>query len=358
MKRVAWYIAAWTPLIAVLWLALFVTSSGRMPLGVAFGVAVSNAMLPMGAGVVVWHLTGRMPAPDRRPVLFAAIHTAAAIAFTALWTWWEWLQIGFGLRSGALEERLANVAIAWQSVIGLVVYGVVAGVCYGIRQWKRASELSIAVERAERLRAEAELASLRAHLNPHFLFNALHSVMALLHADVKDAERAIERLADLFQYVLRLDREHVEVVPLEDEWQFTQSYLWLEQLRMGDRLRVDAEMDDEVGACLIPPFTLQPLVENAIRHGLAPRREGGELRIIAHEREGRVLLEVHDNGVGASPELSDSGIGVRAVRQRLVARFGREAATQIVTTPGEGFRIRLSFPAQVVAAPIVGAGVS
>jgi len=125
--------------------------------------------------------------------------------------------------------------------------------------------------------------------------------------------------------------------------------LWLEQLRMGNRLCVDERFDDEVLACAVPPFTLQPLIENAVRHGLSPKSAGGTLRLRGRERLGRVELEVTDDGLGCETTvLSSGGLGIRAVGQRLVACFGERAVSHVETRPGEGFRITVSFPAEAL----------
>jgi two-component system sensor histidine kinase LytS len=147
--------------------------------------------------------------------------------------------------------------------------------------------------------------------------------------------------------VLRLDRDHVELVTLEDEWEFTRSYLWLEQLRMGPRLVLRAEIDDDALEYLVPPFTVQPLVENAVRHGLSDKRDGGTIRVVAGERDGLLHIEVTDDGVGtAAVHQGSGGIGVRAVTQRLIAHFGDQTRTWVDSAPGRGYSVMLTFPAE------------
>jgi signal transduction histidine kinase len=350
-----WYVGAWLPLILMYWWVLLATTRGMWPV-IALASAIATAALPMLAGIVVWQLSARIPSPETKPGTFAAIHLLLAFAFTIGWTGWQWLQMGLGRRHGAITTATARVALPWQAILGVVMYVLVAGIAYAVRQWLRARELALMAERADRLRAQAELASLRAHISPHFLFNTLHSVMALLRTDPALAEHALEHLSQLFRYVLKLDRCQVELVPLEEEWDFAASYLWLEQLRMGERLVVIADIDEESSQCAVPPFTLQPLVENAVRHGLAPKRGGGTVRVRAAERDGFVRLEVSDDGIGDSGRRQDNeeGLGVRAVRERLKAHFGDQATTTVDTAPDAGFRVRLAFPAEPVLSPASG----
>jgi LytS/YehU family sensor histidine kinase len=278
--------------------------------------------------------------------LFGGTQLVLCAAFTVAWTAWQWTEMRLGARYGAIDASTARTALPWQAFIGFMLYGVLAGTTYAARQWISARDLGIAAERAERLRAQAELASLRAHISPHFLFNTLHSVIALIGTDPSLAGRALEELSELFRYVLRLDREPQDTVALEDEWEFTKRYLWLEQLRMGDRLRIEMRMDEETATSMVPPFTLQPLVENAVRHGIAPKRSGGTIRVVAQECDGSVELEVSDDGVGAidSEPARAGGLGVRAVRQRLAAQFGTHATSRVETAPGRGYRVVLRFP--------------
>jgi LytS/YehU family sensor histidine kinase len=226
----------------------------------------------------------------------------------------------------------------------------IAGISYTIRSVRRSRDLQIANERAEKLRLEAELHALRAHINPHFLFNSLHAVTQLLHTDPTRAEIALDRLSTLFRYALRLDRDQIEVVTLEEEWAFAKDYLWLEQLRLGDRLSLVEEMDDDALECVVPPFSLQPLLENAIKHGIAPRVGPGSITVQLREVDGRVLLSVADDGAGSAPLTAASrGVGLRAVTQRMHSRFGTGATHRVTTAPGAGFRIELEFPAQRVS---------
>jgi len=207
--------------------------------------------------------------------------------------------------------------------------------------------------RAEALMIDAELRALRAQLNPHFLFNTLHSITALVRLDPASGERALEQFAAILRYVLDVNRERSEEVQLEEELGFVRTYLSLERLRLAERLKVVEEIDPEALECLLPAFSLQPLVENAIRHGIAPRAGEGTLRIFANLDNEQLVLEVADDGAGAdgAKVAEASGVGLNAVRQRLEARWGASARMEIVTAPRNGFLVRIVVPA--VTTPVL-----
>ena len=341
------WLMIWTPVVAAYWGVLLVQANGAMSASKALEAAARLGIVPGLLAVAIWWITDKVPLADGRPVRFAAMHGILAILFSAVCAWWFVRPLISGVNPYIPVATVWRNILPWQLVTGLFMYGLIASASYAIRGAWGARDLRLANERSERLRAQAELAVLRAHINPHFLFNTLHSVTQLLRSDPGRAEEALERLSDLFRYALRLDRERLEVVSLDDEWRFTSSYLWLEQMRMGDRLRVESALTDDALACAVPPFTLQPLVENAVRHGLGPSRAGGTVGVRATESNGVLTIEVSDNGVGALPVAFENGagIGVRAVRQRIEARYNGTSGVAVRTGPGEGTRVTLTLPA-------------
>jgi LytS/YehU family sensor histidine kinase len=227
----------------------------------------------------------------------------------------------------------------WQFVWGLVIYG-------GLAQAARAQQRLRAQEVAT---AGAELQALRAQLNPHFLFNTLHALTQLVREDPIATQDALERFGALMRYVLDAGRRAIEDVPLQDEIGFVRNYLALERLRLGDRLRVFEDLDPDALELAVPPLLLQPLVENAVRHGLAPRSDGGTIRLTARARDGVLAIEVSDDGGGGEPDAwrRSSGLGLKSVRRQLEARFPRGSHLEIVTTPSAGFAVRLRMPARL-----------
>jgi LytS/YehU family sensor histidine kinase len=225
-----------------------------------------------------------------------------------------------------------------------------------------AAAVGRALREREAAAARAELHALRAQLDPHFLFNTLHSLTALARRDPAAVERGLETFGALLRYVLDANRRGGaelrgastrpadDDVTLADELAFVRDYLALERLRLGDRLRVEESLDDDAHECLVPAFALQPLVENAIRHGIAPRASGGTLRLAATlDPPDTLVVEVADDGVGCDADAPSvaGGLGIALVRRRLAARFGSTARVEIATRPAQGFRVRVSLPVEL-----------
>ncbi len=236
-------------------------------------------------------------------------------------------------------------AIVVSGMFTLLFFGLFSGINFARAFHAQALERARAVEQIRAELAEAELRALRAQINPHFLFNTLNSIAALIRVDPQAAEDTTTRLADIFRYVLRASESgHA---PLADEIEFLHAYLEIERTRFGERLRIEERIEPGIGAIEVPGFLLQPLVENAVRYAVAPRPEGGRIRLSA-ARDGALLrLEVADDGPGmdgAAPP-AGSGFGLRSVRER-IATAGPPHALDIDSAPGRGTTIRITLPAE------------
>jgi two-component system LytT family sensor kinase len=193
---------------------------------------------------------------------------------------------------------------------------------------------------------EAELRALRAQINPHFLFNALNTIAALVHQDPQLAEAMTLRLARIFRYVLtQTDRSFS---PLHEEIDFLRAYLDIEQMRFGERLQVQFQVAEAFADRPIPSLILQPLVENAIKHGLSPKVGPCELVIRCAARQEELVLSIEDNGVGVqsdNPKKSPGvGIGLRNVRERLATVYGARARLSFQSQPQQGSRATVYLP--------------
>lgn len=184
----------------------------------------------------------------------------------------------------------------------------------------------------------ARLDALRSRLHPHFLFNALHTVGALVRHDPAEAESAVERLGDMLRYTLR-DGES-DVVPFAEEWEFTRRYLEFEQLRYGERLRVVADIDPGALLCRAPSFALQTLVENAVHHSIDIRAEGGKIEIRAKTSGENLHVRVRDDGGNGRSE-SGTRYGLNALRERLEAVYG---ASLMIVRDDNGFEVSFTIP--------------
>jgi signal transduction histidine kinase len=212
--------------------------------------------------------------------------------------------------------------------------------------YRRVRALQTRAEQLRDLAATAQLAALRAQLNPHFLFNSLNSIAQLIHQDPDKAEACVERLAEILRYVLKRSEE--DFVPLADELGMTHSYLEIEQARFEDRLRVESDVAPDTLARLVPNLILQPLVENAVKHGLAAKLGPGTVRIEARVADDMLLLTVLDDGVGMSAntlsQAFETVVGLRNLRERLCHLYGQAGTPAIESRPGMGTRVEIRLP--------------
>ncbi len=303
----------------------------------------------MGTAVYPWM---RWVSRRSRPAwLLGLVHAGAALLFAGVW-----LLLDYGLSRALFGSEHADAMLAqyilWRAIWGLIVYAALATGFGAVFSARRARALAIAAAQAESALARAELSAISGKLNPHFLFNTLNSLIALTRKDARAAEQALLRFAGMLRYVLDSKRSATDRVDLQQELDFVRDYLALEALRLGPRLQVSWALDDDVLQDEVPPLTLQPLVENCIVHGLAPRVQGGTIRISAQRDalNGGLNLCVQDDGEGCDPARLDaerpgrSGIGLGALRRRFALDYDGRARLRVHTQPGAGFRVDLWIP--------------
>jgi len=187
-------------------------------------------------------------------------------------------------------------------------------------------------------------------LNPHFLFNTLHTISALIHENPEDADRIVARLSELLR--VSLEQSDTQEVPLRQELSFLERYLQIEQTRFQDRLAVEMEVEPGLDHVLVPSLILQPLVENAIRHGIEPREDTGRVKIAARRLDGMLELKVSDNGPGLSEsEIAPNreGVGLSNTRSRLSHLYGANHRFDLTPASGGGLEARLLIPCRTEA---------
>jgi LytS/YehU family sensor histidine kinase len=180
-------------------------------------------------------------------------------------------------------------------------------------------------------------------LNPHFLFNTLHSISSLMHQDTEGADRMMVRLSDLLRAAL--ESSDTQEVALHDELEILQRYLDIEQIRFGSRLTVKLDIAPDTLDARVPNLILQPLVENAIRHGIEPHAQPGRIGLRAQRVNDRLTLEVCDNGGGLrKDELAEEGVGLSNTRARLQTLYGEAHDFEFCDAPGGGLLVRMTLP--------------
>lgn len=234
----------------------------------------------------------------------------------------------------------------------LVGFVPVVLVAYAVMYHDRFRERESQALQLETQLAKARLQTLKSQLQPHFLFNTMHSISSLMLTDVPAADRMMTRLSDLLR--MSLEKDGVQITPLSCELDFVNGYLEIEKIRFEERLKVSVEVAPDALDAQVPHLILQPLVENAVKHGISRRSQGGEIGIEATHDEQNLFLRVFDNGPGmngSSPE-EKVGLGLRATRERLRALYGDEQSIEIVKGPRGGVEVRVRIPFRLEARPL------
>jgi two-component system LytT family sensor kinase len=346
LKFLVAYFAAWIPAAALYSYMIFRQTGARerSARDAIWGGVESIAVAAL-LGLVAWALTRKLAERPRPVHTVVAAHVGLAFAYTIAWGLWILASI-YLFAPRTIFEQYVQFGLGWQFLTGFFVYGMVAGIAHALTVTRRLRREREATAKAEALRTHAELSALRAQMNPHFLFNTLHSIAALARTDPAAVEDALERLAGLLRRLLDVRRLSADQVPLGDEWEIVRDQLELEKLRFGDRLKVVTDIDPDALECQIPIFTLQPLVENAVKHGVAKRTEGCTISIAAHVRGDTLELEVRDDGPGADKYSTKAdGLGLRSLGQRLLAMHGDRGSMHVETGQGKGYLIRVTMPA-------------
>ncbi|HWS19017.1 MAG TPA: histidine kinase [Candidatus Elarobacter sp.] len=229
--------------------------------------------------------------------------------------------------------------------INLLTYWVIVALNHGIYYYEQSRARELAWSRMETDLANAQLQVLNMQLHPHFLFNTLHSISTLISEDPQTARQMVLKLSDLLR--ASLNKIEQPAVPLQQELELLECYISIEQTRFKDRLTIEKEIAPDALACEVPTMILQPLVENAVRHGIGKHRQADRISIIAQRSNGRLLLEVRnrigsvENG-GSAPA---RGIGLTNTRARLEQLYGNHHSFDIADREGGGVAVKLSLPA-------------
>ncbi len=309
---------------------------------VAFSAAlwlIFGALTP-----IAYVLARRYPLRRERIARTVIAHIAGALVLCILWTSLGVLLAQVLIRRPR-QEPLLVYYFSWiltNLPWSVFLYFTVLGCVFAFTYYREARERESQQSRLAAQLAEARLGALRMQLHPHFLFNSLNAITVLVRdQNTRDASRMLELLSGVLRQVLQSEqRQHVT---LDEELQFLEKYLAIEQVRFPDRLQVRWSIEPAVRAALVPEFILQPLVENAVRHGIAKSSDAGTIEVAACQSHGSLILSVQDNGPGYRPE-SNSGVGLANTRARLVTLFGEAGQLQLRNNDGGGTLATLRFP--------------
>jgi two-component system, LytTR family, sensor kinase len=296
------------------------------------------------------YLVQRFPiAPQRKRN--ALVHLASAAVASPLHSLFGYASAAIVAHNAVHHAAAGNLKLSLTQCLlyfyprGMVYYFLIVAITHALIYYRQFEERSRAASLLESQLAQAKLHLLKMQLHPHFLFNTLNSISALLHEDVEQADLMIERLGDF----LRLTLEHstAQEVTLREELEFLNCYLSIEQIRLEDRLSTRIDVDPETLDARVPSLILQPIVENAIRHGIAPRSVPGRLEIEARQCQSALVLTVRDNGPGLAAGANGTngkGMGLKITRHRLERLYGTQHRLELVNAPEGGLVVTLEIP--------------
>lgn len=327
--RLGAYFALWTILAALL--GTLMRTPGDLTWSQAMSVSVPLCWFYAFVCLTPWYLCRAFPLGSANVPRLLINQLGGAILASALWTGLAWSLAAVIELGGRFDSALPLWVVA-----GLLLYLLSVALHYAL--------LAVEASRESALQArDAELRALKSQINPHFLFNCLNSISALTSTDPGRAREMCVRLSDFLRNTLGLGER--ESIPWREELELARTYLDVEQVRFGARLQVEMRVDDACAECQVPPLVLQPLIENAIKHGIATMVEGGTVRLEGRVADGRLAVCVENNFDPEAPPPRRHGLGLRNVRSRLETRFG-DAAHLYVAAEHNRFRAEMVFPCQ------------
>jgi len=343
------YAAAWTA-VGLAFGAQYYLKSSNLGEPVSWRIASEGALADWYVYALLslptYWLARRFPLTGRHWRLQVAFHATASGVFSLLWIL---IRVGLAHWSDPLRGaekplgELLRFALVATFFFNLLVYWVVVTSVHALAYYRSLRERERSLLELEHRLTTARLHALQMELNPHFLFNALNGISALMYRDVDTADAMLMKLAALLRYAL--DHSRRQQVPLRDELEFLDRYLALEQMRFGDRLSIEREIDPESLDAMVPNLLLQPLVENAIKHGFEPHASPGTIHVRAKVNGGVLRLEIEDNGRGLSTDKPiKEGIGTSNSRARLAQLYGPRAALRLERGLSGGVQAILEFP--------------
>ncbi len=336
--------AFWT-LLGLSFASQFYISSAKAGMDVSWWQAVGYALgdwyVFAALSVPVVQLARRFPFEAGKWGRSLAAHLAGGVTFSLAYMV---IRAGIGQwQSGATFAEAFRPLLVKTWHFNLLVYCVILAVSQAFDYYRKYRERELRAAELEKSLTQAKLQTLQMQLNPHFLFNTLHSISSLMHKDVDAADRMIMRLGDLLRAALA--GSDTQEVTLRGELGFLQRYLEIEQIRFGDRLTVKLDVAADTLEAQVPNLILQPLVENAIRHGIEPHARPGRIELRAQRQANMLALEVCDNGGGLrNHNPNDEGVGLSNTRARLQELYGKAHRFELGNAPGGGLSVQLTIP--------------
>ncbi len=338
--RLSLYLLAWIPL--ALLMAYLLTMTGGLVWAEAVSLSIPLELFYAMVCLAPWYMCRVLPLGESRTPKVLGNHLVAAIVAGLMWIV---LAKGLAVALGhyffpGLNERFST-QLPLLFGIGVLVYSLSVSLHYVLLSMESSKEAGAREQEALTLARESELKALKAQINPHFLFNSLNSISALATVDGLRAREMCIKLSDFLRSTLKLGES--QNISLAEELALAKAYLEVEQVRFGARMRVEFETDRNCDHCVVPSLLLQPLVENAVKHGIAGLVDGGTIRVEAHCGQGLLKLKICNQFDPESPASSRHGLGLRNVRERLRAVYENRARLDTAAT-SDRFVVEVELP--------------
>ena len=347
-------VALWT-LVGLAFASQVYLQSNLLGHSISWGEAIRDSLeewYVYGAlSLPVMALAHRLPLEGPSRWRTAAIHLGAALVFSFAY-------VLLGALVGMVDSRFVGESATYSEIFrpllvrtfpyNLLIYGVIVAVSHALGYYRKYHERTVQTLELEKHLTEARLQALLHQLKPHFLFNTLNGIASLMHTDVDAADTMLVRLSEL----LRITMSHTGTpsTSLREEVAFLERYLDIEKIRFRNRLEVLVSVDDETLDALVPSLILQPIVENAVRHGVEPHAHSGRIEIRARLESGQLVVTVADNGKGMPAEgPKREGIGLANTRARLSELYGSRQKFELVNGPDGGLCVRMAIPFSIPA---------
>ena len=296
--------------------------------------------------IFIWLLCKKIPFDQTNKILFFSFHFLSAIFFSALW-----LFISYGFWYLSEGERIfeqvdVKEIIGWQFLFGMIQYFFVAGIFYTIIYHRNLKQKEMEQAELKILTRDAELKALKLQMNPHFLFNSLNSINALVTKDAALARKMIAQLSELLR--MSLESHDKLLIPLKEELDLVHTYLAIEQMRFGEKMIVREDVEPGLLTKSFPAMLLQPLLENAVKHGIANTRSGGTISLSIRQDDqrivGTVINETSDENIQSKTTKNGNGISINNIRQRLDRMYGNNYRWQVDMSDKNKFKIEFEIP--------------
>jgi LytS/YehU family sensor histidine kinase len=344
IRRYGIYLSAWSPLAGILIYLMAVP--GKLGLRDAAVLIIPLCLVYQFVCLSAWYTCKSAPLKTAPVLRTRFTHLVAAAVISYIWVELARL-LAYGLAQfpsfRGLDQRFAPQTPVLYG-LGFLLYLLSVAAHYVVLAMEDSSKAEARALETSIFAREAELKALKAQVNPHFLFNSLNSISALTSVDPTKAREMCTLLAEFLRMTLGLGEK--TSVPLSEELSLLHRYLAIEKVRFGSRLQMEEDIKEVSNAIQLPPLLLQPLVENAVTHGIANLPEGGTVRLSGLGRNGRVSLVVENTFDAEATPTRKGGLGLKNVRARLEARYGKDANMRVSAENGK-FRVELSFPAEV-----------